>query len=371
MTRIAPAALFLSILIHLTACGGGPPVSRFQFPDEYVEATEDLAEADEVAPEDVLSGDGACLPSCDGKGCGDDGCGGSCGECDEGFICLSKGDNALCVEQGGCPPGERLCSESRVLECDEAGVEYVVVRDCDALDLHCVGGECTGCLPACGGKACGDDGCGGSCGSCGPSMACSEDQCLMSCEHPLCSLSEWCIDAEGHLALCGGVIDFEHDLSGQGLGVEISVEEMYGAAGILISTNDPNSTAETNPYKVNSPSKGNSCASHDKWGQYWLDDLIIRFVVPLGGSFVQGATHNVSLYIAETWPGGIRVDFFTPGDPPGVPGAAPFHQIWTGEGGTAFIQHFSPTPIGYLMVRKESDENFTIDDLGFGPIRAD
>ena len=192
--------------------------------------------------------------------------------------------------------------------------------------------------------------------------------------HPLwCSLAanEWCIVAAGELALCGGVIDFDHDLAGQPLGVEISVEEMFGLAGVLFSTDNNNSTAETNPYQVNSQSKGNSCASHDGWDNYWLDDLIIRFVVPQAGGFVQGATHKVSLYIAETGPGGIRVDFFTPDDPPGVPGSAPFHQAWTEQGGTAFIQHISPTAIGYLMVRKESDPDFTIDDLEFGPIRAD
>jgi len=378
MPRTARPALFLFVLMLLAACGSGTPEPKFHFPDAYSEPLEDLIEADsQVAPEDGVDpadtqqDDGVCAPYCEGKNCGDDSCGGSCGECDEGFICLSKGNSAMCIEQGGCPPGETLCSESQVLECDDDGVEYSVVKDCDALGQYCVEGACTGCLPACAGKDCGDDGCGGSCGSCGPSMACQGNQCLMSCDHPQCSLSEWCIDAAGHLALCGGVIDFDHDLSGQGLDVEISVEERYGNGGVLISTVSMNSTAETNPYTVNSPSKGNSCASHDKWGQYWLDDLIIRFVVPQGGGFAQGATHNVSLYIAETWPAGIRVDFFTPEDPPGVPGSAPFHQIWSEESGTAFIQHISPTSIGYLVVRKESDENFTIDDLGFGPIRAD
>ncbi len=38
---------------------------------------------------------------------------------------------------------------------------------------------CTGCTPGCGGRACGDDGCGGTCGTCGDGFACSDDgRCL-------------------------------------------------------------------------------------------------------------------------------------------------------------------------------------------------
>ena len=58
----------------------------------------------------------ACAPSCDGKVCGEDGCGGSCGECGAG--------------------------------------------------LRCAQGACEACAPSCEGKTCGDDGCGGSCGEC-------------------------------------------------------------------------------------------------------------------------------------------------------------------------------------------------------------
>ena len=37
----------------------------------------------------------ACLPDCAGKECGDDGCGASCGACDEGFSC--QAGNCTCV----------------------------------------------------------------------------------------------------------------------------------------------------------------------------------------------------------------------------------------------------------------------------------
>ena len=49
--------------------------------------------------------DGQCnKPSCDGRVCGDDGCGGSCGACPEGSFCASVG---LCAEipAEGCPDG--------------------------------------------------------------------------------------------------------------------------------------------------------------------------------------------------------------------------------------------------------------------------
>ncbi|MBM4371513.1 MAG: hypothetical protein FJ098_07650, partial [Deltaproteobacteria bacterium] len=52
----------------------------------------------------------------------------------------------------------------------------------------CVEGLCT-CLPSCAGKACGDDGCGGSCGACpGPQDLCVEGLCTCqpSCAGKAC-----------------------------------------------------------------------------------------------------------------------------------------------------------------------------------------
>ncbi len=45
------------------------------------------------------------------------------------------------------------------------------------------------CVPACEGKSCGEDGCGGSCGECGADATCAEGQC--QCNQPLC-LGECC-----------------------------------------------------------------------------------------------------------------------------------------------------------------------------------
>jgi hypothetical protein len=68
-----------------------------------------------------------CNPNCEGKSCGGDGCGGSCGQCPQG---------THCDWWGKCQP-------------------------------------CT-----CQGKVCGNDGCGISCGQCPPNQWCSSGQCV-------------------------------------------------------------------------------------------------------------------------------------------------------------------------------------------------
>jgi hypothetical protein len=70
------------------------------------------------------AGGGCCRPDCSGRECGDDGCGGSCGECLGGDDCSPTG--------------------------------------------HC-------CVPDCDGRVCGGDGCGGSCGECDLSEFCIDD----------------------------------------------------------------------------------------------------------------------------------------------------------------------------------------------------
>jgi hypothetical protein len=87
---------------------------------------------------------GTCTPSCTGKVCGDDGCGGSCGTCGTGQTCNSAG--------------------------------------------QCTGGSCT---PSCTGKTCGPDGCGGTCGTCGTGQTCgSNGTCSgggTTCAHTKCT----------------------------------------------------------------------------------------------------------------------------------------------------------------------------------------
>lgn len=87
-----------------------------------------------------------CVPQCDGKYCGDDGCGGSCGSCDAGTVC-------------------------------------------SAATNRCVATTCT---PDCRGRQCGGDGCGGSCGGCRKGNLCVEStgacRAFYTCDHdhPTC-----------------------------------------------------------------------------------------------------------------------------------------------------------------------------------------
>ena len=116
---------------------------------------------------------GICVPQCNGKECGDDGCGGTCGTCADGSGCLDTGQ-CICIptcEDKAC--GDDGCGNS--------------CGDCGSGEI-CTNNQCE-CFPNCQGKDCGDNGCGGTCGSCEPGVACSEDgpcPCIASCEGKAC-----------------------------------------------------------------------------------------------------------------------------------------------------------------------------------------
>ncbi|MBM4370871.1 MAG: hypothetical protein FJ098_04410 [Deltaproteobacteria bacterium] len=99
--------------------------------------------------------EGTC--SCTGRVCGDDGCGGSCGECKGGEVCSADG---TCVPEGTCLPDceGRACGSDG---CDGSCGECGDGETCD--DGACVEAAC---VPDCTGRECGDDGCGGDCGLC-------------------------------------------------------------------------------------------------------------------------------------------------------------------------------------------------------------
>ncbi len=94
---------------------------------------------------------------------------------------------------GECVPGARRCLGNIVEECDD-DARWRAVEACGAAAL-CVNGIC-GCQPLCDGRACGDDGCGGSCGECAANEACLGSQCV--CQ-PQCAGVECGPDG------CGGV----------------------------------------------------------------------------------------------------------------------------------------------------------------------
>jgi hypothetical protein len=101
-----------------------------------------------------------CVPTCVGKTCGSDGCGGSCGACAAPATCGASGQccAASCAGKTCGPDG------------------------CGGSCGFCAGGVCNGagqcaCTPKCAGKNCGDDGCGGTCGGCSLGKTCAAGLC--------------------------------------------------------------------------------------------------------------------------------------------------------------------------------------------------
>jgi cysteine-rich repeat protein len=116
--------------------------------------------------------DSLCFPECNNKTCGDDGCGGSCGECAPNEACT----DGLCECIPACD--DKQCGDDGCgSECGDCPEFY----DCNA-------GLCE-CFPACAGKECGDDGCGEVCGTCGDGDVCDEGTCVFE---PPCGLDPTC-----------------------------------------------------------------------------------------------------------------------------------------------------------------------------------
>lgn len=120
----------------------------------------ELVPTDLPTPADTLPQPDVCEPKCQGKYCGDDGCGALCGTCQDNEECLA----GMCV----CQP---LCD---TIEC---GVDGCGGSCGDCADNEtCKAGICM-CAPNCGLAQCGLDGCGGSCGECGPEETCEGGFC--------------------------------------------------------------------------------------------------------------------------------------------------------------------------------------------------
>ncbi len=134
-----------------------------------------------------------CETQCGSNTCGPDGCGGTCGICDEGKLCALGAcsvyggfgwpclgdfecDSGFC-EQG---PQAKVCTQ----ECGTCPSGWTcedAIVDGDSVDL-CV----SDCLPDCTENECGDNGCGFSCGTCGSGFLCEEDFCVEAPCEPNC-----------------------------------------------------------------------------------------------------------------------------------------------------------------------------------------
>jgi len=193
-------------------------------------------------PEDCACPDGescylgeCCLPSCEGVECGDDGCGGNCGECGEGVcsqgVCMT---GPGCVTNdfpgcGGCPCEQCVCDMDPFC-CQTAWDSLCVgecVNDCGGCGEQCdppcdpgflcQDGECIECVADCTGKSCGPDGCGGECGLCPEGTVCMDNQCLTAgceplpapgcggcaCEACVCAMDPFCCESQWD-SICAG-----------------------------------------------------------------------------------------------------------------------------------------------------------------------
>ena len=115
---------------------------------------------------------------CDGdvlKFCGDDGAVSEVNCAAQGLVCAAKaGQGFDCVEKGACEP---KCDPGQQCGDDGCGGSC---GNCSKND-KCVDGQCVSdsCVPSCAAtNPCGSDGCGGLCGTCAPGQSCDSGQCI-------------------------------------------------------------------------------------------------------------------------------------------------------------------------------------------------
>ena len=134
----------------------------------------------------------ACLE----KECGDNGCGGSCGDCAAmndlpcasascvDFKCQTEVANFYCVIADSCVPSGTINPDNECEKCspndDKLGWSPVSNGIGCGAGLACYNGLC--CNYDCDGKVCGDDGCGGTCGACEESQTCCAGACAECCD---------------------------------------------------------------------------------------------------------------------------------------------------------------------------------------------
>ncbi|MBM4397947.1 MAG: formylglycine-generating enzyme family protein [Deltaproteobacteria bacterium] len=154
-----------------------------------------------------------CKSDCTDRECGDDGCGGSCGNCSGGKVCKDGAcaclpgaytgccGGGVCLydscgtvgdlvtecpfgcEDGQCGPcvpdpakNTIACCGDALCWLDSCGVVGAQITACPD---GCKDGKCQKCTPVCGGKQCGPDGCGGQCGECPENRTCNgSGQCV-------------------------------------------------------------------------------------------------------------------------------------------------------------------------------------------------
>lgn len=158
-----------------------------------------------VCQDDCTYGEATCLSDTTYKTCGDldsDSCyeWSSSQSCGSGEICL----NGKCHCQDECKAGDSTCSSSdSVTFCGDFDaddcLEWGTETKCPAGGV-CQYGQCM-CVPQCADRQCGDDGCGGTCGTCSADSQCAGGTCLIvdgaRCEQNQECRSRWCVPLVG------------------------------------------------------------------------------------------------------------------------------------------------------------------------------
>ena len=180
---------------------------------------------------ECVAGNCTCLPACENKECGPNGCGVSCGECDDYLLCTV--DSCIdtqcvhdiqpfsCVLDGFCVASGTEHPDDPCWKCkpSESQSEWTALENstpCGAGKV-CYLGECCTATDNCKGMVCGDDGCDGTCGECteyassfcdNGSCACTIDCDGKECGDDgcggSCGVEDGCLAASCNNGLCGG-----------------------------------------------------------------------------------------------------------------------------------------------------------------------
>jgi len=152
----------------------------------------DSAHTDVAEPKDTVHTDtvhtdtvevDVCVPDCDGKVCGDDGCGGSCGECTG---CKSVCSGGQCEAQ---PQADSGCFDNDIYWKDSCGAWGEKATECGVAGCNPGSKVCADCEEICGAYECGMQGdC--DCGTCPSGQSCQAGQCQVKCGDAQCGAGE-------------------------------------------------------------------------------------------------------------------------------------------------------------------------------------
>ena len=155
-----------------------------------------------------------CVPNCEQRICGDDGCGGSCGTCAVDQVCADgrcasrcpsgqKLCGAACIPNnqccGGCPAGA-LCQDGNCgfcatgeSVCGQSCVNLATAAaNCGRCGRTCPSGQCLNGACTCGVAGC-PDGCTCHAAAAGAGGACGGNPTTTPCVNYYCGLGEVCL----------------------------------------------------------------------------------------------------------------------------------------------------------------------------------